>query len=169
MTTMLSKAWNSSQAIPSSMACSMTMLALPSQIKLRSADDQARLRTMLRLKYGIEVPVLYLEQEKGAGSEQGVCNGSAVVEPHSEESVIAATSFVRLSHQIYNTEADYIALRDAILDICEKLRNGDGVNNATLSMQDLLANYASTDDLVVVRKMFDKIVAAESSSKTAQF
>ncbi|KAG9146989.1 hypothetical protein Leryth_005253 [Lithospermum erythrorhizon] len=97
---MLAKAWGTRLGSPPEMCPSMAMIGLPPSLGLASDDDALYLRNHLRDTFSVEVPIHYQAQKDrqiGAKSNEEY-----------------ATGYVRISHQVYNIQDDYIRLRDAI-------------------------------------------------------
>ncbi|KAG2697848.1 hypothetical protein I3843_07G123800 [Carya illinoinensis] len=99
---MLAEAWGTSLGSPPEMCASMVMVGLPSKLCISSDDDAMRLRSHLREKYGVEVPIYYRAPKNG----EGEC------EPKDKDGLI--TGYARISHQVYNRIDDYFKFRDAI-------------------------------------------------------
>ncbi|XP_031497196.1 probable L-cysteine desulfhydrase, chloroplastic [Nymphaea colorata] len=108
---MLAKAWGTQLGAPPEMSCSMIMVGLPSSLKIQSNQDAIKLRTHLRVTFGVEVPIHYAFPKDLEGRDTENCT----------------SGYARISHQIYNTVDDYYKLRDAIKKLvedsitCEKL------------------------------------------------
>ncbi|KAH1262740.1 L-cysteine desulfhydrase [Glycine soja] len=77
----------------------------PSRLCVMSDDDALRLRSYLRFYHAVEVPVYY----------QALRNGDRY--PRDKDRFI--TSYVRISHQVYNTVDDYERLKTAINQLVE--------------------------------------------------
>ncbi|CAI9092804.1 OLC1v1028140C1 [Oldenlandia corymbosa var. corymbosa] len=92
---MLANAWETHLGSPPHMCPSMAMVGLPSSLRVLSDEDASRLRTHLRNRFGVEVPIHYQAPKDGNDSDR-------------------VTGYVRISHQVYNTVDDYLRLRDAI-------------------------------------------------------
>ncbi|CAN6467043.1 unnamed protein product [Victoria cruziana] len=108
---MLAKAWGTQLGAPPEMSCSMLMVGLPTSLEVQSDRDAVKLRTHLRVSFGVEVPIHYAFPKDLEGRDmENFCSG-----------------YARISHQIYNTVDDYYKLRDAINRLvedsitCEKL------------------------------------------------
>ncbi|CAA7388246.1 unnamed protein product [Spirodela intermedia] len=97
---MLAGAWGTCLGSPPEMSCSMIMVGLPGCLRIASDEDAQKLRRYLREEFRIEVPTYH----------------NATI--HGEEALLDLTSsitgYVRISHQVYNSEEDYYRLRDAI-------------------------------------------------------
>lgn len=91
---MLAKAWGTRIGCPPEMCSSMIMVGLPACLKISSDSDTLKLRTRLRDKFFVEVPIYYRRERDGE------------VDP--------VTGYARISHQIYNKPEDYYMFRDAI-------------------------------------------------------
>ncbi|XP_060217535.1 L-cysteine desulfhydrase [Lycium barbarum] len=108
---MLADAWGTMLGCPPDMSPSMAMVGLPASLRVLSDTDALNLRTRLRDKFGVEVPIHYQE------IKEELRDGDACV-----------TGYARISHQVYNTVDDYIKLKDAILQLvrdgvtCKMLR-----------------------------------------------
>ncbi|XP_061367989.1 L-cysteine desulfhydrase [Gastrolobium bilobum] len=100
MGTMLAESWGTNLGSPPEMCASMIMVGLPSRLCVTSDDDALRLRSYLRVYHAIEVPVYY----------QALRNGNR--DPRDKDGFI--TGYVRISHQVYNTDDDYYRLKTAI-------------------------------------------------------
>ncbi|KAJ3680442.1 hypothetical protein LUZ60_016720 [Juncus effusus] len=98
---MLGDAWGTELGAPEEMCGSMVMVGLPGCLEVGSESDAMRLRGVLRGEYKVEVPIYYNERRRRGKEEEGV------------------TAYVRISHQVYNVEADYFRLRDAVLKLVE--------------------------------------------------
>lgn len=99
---MLAEAWGTSLGSPPEMCASMVMLGLPSKLRVSSDDDAMRVRSHLRDKYSVEVPIYYRPPKNGENKN----------EPRDEHGLI--TSYARISRQVYNRDEDYFKFRDAI-------------------------------------------------------
>lgn len=104
---MLSESWGTSLGSPPEMCASMIMVALPSKLCVTSDDDAFSLRTHLREKYKVEVPIYYRPPNEDDGEN----------EPRDKDGLI--TGYTRISHQLYNKVEDYYKFRDAINQILE--------------------------------------------------
>ncbi|XP_059437913.1 L-cysteine desulfhydrase [Corylus avellana] len=100
---MLAEAWGTSLGSPPEMCASMVMVGLPSKLHVLSDDDATRLRSHLRDKHGVEVPIYYRAPKNGEKGES---------EPRDDHGLI--TGYARISHQVYNRIEDYYKFRDAI-------------------------------------------------------
>lgn len=80
------------------------MVGLPSKLHVSSEDDAMRLRSHVRDKYGVEVPIYYRAPKNGESETES--------EPRDEHGLI--TGYARISHQVYNRIEDYYKFRDAI-------------------------------------------------------
>lgn len=108
---MLAHSWGTHLGTPPHMSSSMIMVALPQCLGIRSDKDAMKLRTYLRDKFGIEVPI-YFKPPKEDGhddpSEHGI-------------------GYARISHQVYNTVDDYHRFKGVINQlvgegfVCESL------------------------------------------------
>ncbi|WCJ22607.1 Pyridoxal phosphate (PLP)-dependent transferases superfamily protein [Euphorbia peplus] len=102
---MLAESWGTSLGVPPEMCAGMIMVGLPSRLRITSQDDGLKLRSHLRKKYKVEVPIHYQaprDDEMGSKNKDG-----------------SITAYVRISHQVYNTPEDYYKLRDAIHKLVE--------------------------------------------------
>ncbi|GAV68465.1 Aminotran_5 domain-containing protein [Cephalotus follicularis] len=104
---MLAKAWGTNLGCPPEMCSSMVMVGLPACLGICSDSDTLKLRTHLRDKFGVEVPIYYRPPKHGE------------VDP--------ITGYARISHQIYNKVADYHKFRDVVNNLV-----GDGFTCALL-------------------------------------
>ncbi|KAI3832049.1 hypothetical protein MKW92_050148 [Papaver armeniacum] len=95
---MLAKAWGMKLGCPPDMCSSMVMIGLPSCLGISSEADTLNLRTHLRDKFKIEVPIHFQALKDGENMDNDC----------------GVTGYVRISHQIYNKVDDYYRLRDAI-------------------------------------------------------
>ncbi|GLT38567.1 hypothetical protein SLA2020_128090 [Shorea laevis] len=106
---MLAKAWGTHLGCPPQMCSSMIMVGLPASLGIRSSEDCLKLRTHLRDKFGVEVPIYYRAPKDGE--------------------VGPVTGYARISYQVYNTPEDYVKFRDIINKLvfegftCESLPN----------------------------------------------
>uniref|UniRef100_A0A2N9EI97 Aminotransferase class V domain-containing protein n=1 Tax=Fagus sylvatica TaxID=28930 RepID=A0A2N9EI97_FAGSY len=91
---MLVKAWGTNLGCPPEMCASMIMVGLPACLGISSEPDTLKLRTHLREKFCVEVPIYYRAPKDG---EVGVVTG-----------------YARISYQVYNKVEDYYKFRDAI-------------------------------------------------------
>ncbi|PON75809.1 Glycine dehydrogenase (decarboxylating) [Trema orientale] len=91
---MLADAWGTNLGCPPEMCASMIMIGLPACLGISSEKDTLKLRTHLREKFGVEVPIYYRVPKNGE--------------------VGSITGYARISHQVYNKENDYIRFRDAV-------------------------------------------------------
>ncbi|KAK4482640.1 hypothetical protein RD792_009804 [Penstemon davidsonii] len=103
MAQMLAKAWGTNLGSPPEMCPSMAMIGLPSKLGVFCDDDALKLRTHLRDRFGVEVPIHYQVPRDG---EIGSTDGDGCV-----------TGYARISYQVYNTLDDYIRLRNAITQL----------------------------------------------------
>ncbi|KAJ4783595.1 Pyridoxal phosphate (PLP)-dependent transferases superfamily protein [Rhynchospora pubera] len=110
---MLAQAWGTDLGAPPEMSCSMVMVGLPGCLGIQSDSDALKLRALLREEYKVEVPIYYNSRRKVEAGEAGPT---------------CVTGYARISHQVYNVEAEYFRLRDAVI----KLVN-DGFKCAMLS------------------------------------
>ncbi|XP_057963151.1 probable L-cysteine desulfhydrase, chloroplastic [Malania oleifera] len=90
---MLAKAWGTNLGSPPEMCASMIMVGLPACLGILSEADTLKLRTHLRDRFGVEVPIYYRQN----GGEIGLVTG-----------------YARISHEVYNTIDDYFKFREAI-------------------------------------------------------
>ncbi|KAK7814628.1 probable L-cysteine desulfhydrase, chloroplastic [Quercus suber] len=98
---MLAKAWGTNLGCPPEMCASMIMVGLPACLGISSDLDTLKLRTYLREKFGVEVPIYYRAPKDGE--------------------VDVVTGYARISYQVYNKVDDYHKFRDAINELV-----GDG-------------------------------------------
>uniref|UniRef100_A0A7C8YF69 Aminotransferase class V domain-containing protein n=1 Tax=Opuntia streptacantha TaxID=393608 RepID=A0A7C8YF69_OPUST len=91
---MLVKAWGTHLGCSHEMCASMIMVGLPACLGIQSEDDALKLRTHLREKFKVEVPLYY--------------------RPPRDGEVDYLTGYARISHQVYNEVDDYYRFRDAI-------------------------------------------------------
>lgn len=91
---MLAKAWGTQLGSPPDMCASMIMVGLPASLGIASDADALKLRTHLRDRFGVEVPIYY--------------------RPPRDGEVGPITGYARISHQVYNTVDDYYKFRDAV-------------------------------------------------------
>lgn len=91
---MLADAWGTNLGCPLEMCASMIMVGIPACLRVSSDDDALKLRTHLREKFGVEVPICYQMPKNGE--------------------VATTTGYARISHQVYNRVEDYCRFRDAI-------------------------------------------------------
>ena len=91
---MLVKAWGTHLGCPPEMCSSMVMVGLASCLGISSDQDALKLRTYLRDKFGVEVPIYYRAPKDGE--------------------VGPITGYARISYQVYNKVDDYYKFRDAI-------------------------------------------------------
>ncbi|GAV76479.1 Aminotran_5 domain-containing protein [Cephalotus follicularis] len=103
---MLVESWETNLGSPEGMCAGMIMVGLPSRLCVMSEEDSVRLRSHLREKYGVEVPIYY--QGIKDGEEGGARDKDGFI-----------TGYARISHQVYNRLEDYCKLRDAINQIIE--------------------------------------------------
>uniref|UniRef100_A0A0C9S8G0 TSA: Wollemia nobilis Ref_Wollemi_Transcript_11277_2292 transcribed RNA sequence n=1 Tax=Wollemia nobilis TaxID=56998 RepID=A0A0C9S8G0_9CONI len=103
MAEMLAQAWNTHLGAPPELCSSMAMVGLPECLKVRSDKDAMDLRTLLRKKFGVEVPIYYRP---------------GTVEKSDFDSTVrskkAFSAYARISHQMYNTNDEYLRFRDAV-------------------------------------------------------
>ncbi|KAK8948051.1 hypothetical protein KSP40_PGU019744 [Platanthera guangdongensis] len=97
---MLAESWGTFLGSPPEMGCSMIMVGMPGGLGVSSCDDALNLRTHLRDRFQVEVPIYYNPPKDHV--DQAEDSGSLV------------TGYARISHQVYNVEGDYHMLRDAI-------------------------------------------------------
>lgn len=112
---MLAQAWGTDLGAPPEMSGSMVMVGLPGCLGICSDSDAMKLRRLLREEYKVVVLIYY-----NSRSRRRVEAG--------EEGPTRVTGYVRISYQVYNVEAEYFVLRDAIT----KLVN-NGFNCAMLN------------------------------------
>lgn len=91
---MLAKAWGTNLGCPPEMCASMIMIGLPACLGISCEKDTTNLRTHLREKFGVEIPIYYRTPKNGETD--------------------SITGYARISHQVYNKEDDYVKLRDAV-------------------------------------------------------
>lgn len=91
---MLVEAWGTHLGCPSHMSASMVMVGLPPSLGITSDSDAINLRTLLRDRYGVEVPIYF--RKPAEGEVGSVCG------------------YARISHQVYNRVDEYYKFRDAI-------------------------------------------------------
>ncbi|XP_010546773.1 PREDICTED: probable L-cysteine desulfhydrase, chloroplastic [Tarenaya hassleriana] len=94
---MLAKAWGTQLGCPPEMCASMIMVGLPPCLGVSSDSDALKLRTLLRERFRIEVPIYFRPPKDGE------------IDP--------ITSYARISHQIYNKPDDYYRFRDAVNEL----------------------------------------------------
>ncbi|XP_078173482.1 putative L-cysteine desulfhydrase 1 [Carex rostrata] len=109
---MLAQAWGTDLGAPPEMSGSMVMVGLPGCLGICSDSDAMKLRGLLREEYKVEVPIYYNSRRVEAG----------------EEGPTRVTGYARISYQVYNVEAEYFVLRDAITKLVS-----NGFNCAMLS------------------------------------
>ncbi|XP_022744955.1 probable L-cysteine desulfhydrase, chloroplastic [Durio zibethinus] len=90
---MLVKAWGTHLGCPPEMCSSMVMVGLPACLGISSDQDTLKLRTYLRDKFSVEVPIYYRAPKDGE--------------------VGPVTGYARISYQVYNKVDDYYKFRDA--------------------------------------------------------
>lgn len=112
---MLTESWGTTLGSPPEMCASMIMVGLPSKLCVTSDEDAFTLRTHLREKYKVEVPIYYRPPREDDGENENE-NGNDN-EPRDKDGLI--TGYTRISHQIYNKVEDYYKFRDAINRIVE--------------------------------------------------
>ncbi|XP_009366026.2 LOW QUALITY PROTEIN: probable L-cysteine desulfhydrase, chloroplastic [Pyrus x bretschneideri] len=91
---MLAKAWGTHLGCPPEMCASMIMIGLPACLGILNETDTEKLRTHLREKFGVEVPIYFRPPKNGE--------------------VESINGYCRISHQVYNKVDDYYKFRDAI-------------------------------------------------------
>ncbi|XP_021898787.1 probable L-cysteine desulfhydrase, chloroplastic [Carica papaya] len=96
---MLAKAWGTHLGCPPEMCASMVMVGLPACLGIASESDTLKLRTHLRDKYEIEVPIYF--------------------RPPKDGEVGPITGYARISHQVYNKVDDYYKFRDAVNELVQ--------------------------------------------------
>ncbi|KDP23335.1 hypothetical protein JCGZ_23168 [Jatropha curcas] len=94
---MLVKAWGTHLGCPPEMCGSMIMVGLPACLGILSESDALNLRTHLRDKFGIEVPIYFRDPKDGE--------------------VSPITGYARISYQVYNKVEDYYKFRDKIKEL----------------------------------------------------
>ncbi|KAJ0080234.1 hypothetical protein Patl1_23892 [Pistacia atlantica] len=94
---MLANAWGTHLGSPPEMCASMIMVGLPACLGISCESDTQKLRTRLRDKFSVEVPIYYRPQRDGE--------------------VDTITGYARISHQVYNKPDDYYKFRDAINEL----------------------------------------------------
>ncbi|XP_057550399.1 probable L-cysteine desulfhydrase, chloroplastic [Amaranthus tricolor] len=94
MAEMLAQAWGTKLGCSPEMCASLAMVGLPSCLGINSDKDCSSLRTHLREKFGVEVPIYF--------------------RPRKDGEVGCVTGYARISHQVYNTIKDYYKFRDAV-------------------------------------------------------
>ncbi|KAH7432257.1 hypothetical protein KP509_07G015600 [Ceratopteris richardii] len=112
MGVLLADAWGTECGTSADLSSSMIMVGLPNAVGVRSEDDAVVLRTRLREEFSIEVPVYY-----AWGMQQlphHVASSVASESISHQEMPPHFAAYVRISHQIYNSIADYEKLRDAV-------------------------------------------------------
>ncbi|KAL5700425.1 L-cysteine desulfidase [Ranunculus cassubicifolius] len=95
---MLCEAWGTKFGAPAEMCASMVMVGLPSSLEIFDETDASKLRTHLRVKFGVEVHI-YVQKKI-----------DRIRRPHD-----CITSYARISHHVYNNIDDYYRFRDAII------------------------------------------------------
>lgn len=134
MARMLAAAWGTCVSVPEEMCASMAMVALPQGgVRVRSQEEADAVRDRLREEFRVEAPVLYVVPPVNGRVLNQV---GGVLSHHQLRSMQDAEGgdisryypgHVRVSHQVYNTEEDYWRLRDAMLDICQKMGSQQGL------------------------------------------
>lgn len=109
MAKMLVEAWGTELGTPPDMCSSMAMVGLPPCLGIKSDADALKLRTHLRMCFGVEVPIYYRAPVDGE------------IDP--------ITGYARISHQVYNTVKDYYRFRDAVTKLVK-----DGLTCSFLSL-----------------------------------
>ncbi|KAK1418540.1 hypothetical protein QVD17_27685 [Tagetes erecta] len=97
MAEMLVKAWGTKLGTPVDMCSSTAMVGLPACLGIMNDADAMKLRSILRERFKVEVPI-YVRQAK-----------DGEVDP--------VMGYARISHQIYNTDDNYYRFRDAICSL----------------------------------------------------
>ncbi|KAG9459971.1 hypothetical protein H6P81_004479 [Aristolochia fimbriata] len=111
---MLAESWGTPLGTPPEMCSSMIMVGLPASLGISSEKDTLKLRTHLRKKFEIEVPIYY---QAPKDVENGMSKNNYV------------TGYARISHQVYNVVDDYHRFREAINQLirdgfnCELLKD----------------------------------------------
>ncbi|KAF5739952.1 L-cysteine desulfhydrase-like [Tripterygium wilfordii] len=93
---MLAKAWGTNLGAPPELCASMIMVGLPPCLEISIDSDCLKLRTHLRVKFGVEVPIYFRAPKDGEIIRSIV------------------TGYARISHQVYNKIENYYKFRDAI-------------------------------------------------------
>ncbi|RZC88181.1 hypothetical protein C5167_015980 [Papaver somniferum] len=101
---MLAKAWGTQLGSPPDMCSSMAMVGLPASLGIWNEDDALKLRTHLRERFHVEVPIHCEEVKHGEIGNQNQ-DGSLI------------TGYARISHQVYNNVDDYEKFRDAVIQL----------------------------------------------------
>lgn len=96
---MLVKAWGTHLGCLPEMCSSMVMVGLPACLGISSDQDTLKLRTYLRDKFRVEVPIYYRAPKDGE--------------------VGPVTGYARISYQVYNKVDDYYKFRDAIKQLVD--------------------------------------------------
>ena len=109
---MLAKSWGTSLGCPPEMTCSMVMVGLPPSLGIACDKDAQKLRRHLRENFLIEVPIYFNVQSCGDG----------------------VTAYARISHQVYNVEAEYLRLRDAVRKLVDDGFTCRAVSTSSLSL-----------------------------------
>ncbi|XP_015874829.3 probable L-cysteine desulfhydrase, chloroplastic [Ziziphus jujuba] len=91
---MLAKEWGTHLGCPPDMCASMIMIGLPACLGILTEKDTLKLRSHLREKFGVEVPIYFRA-------------------PRNSEDV-TITGYARISYQVYNKVDDYNKFKDAI-------------------------------------------------------
>ncbi|KAL8171788.1 hypothetical protein V2J09_023592 [Rumex salicifolius] len=91
---MLAEAWKTHLGCSPDMCASMIMIGLPGCLRIENEQDTLNLRDHLRDKFDVEVPIYHRPPKEGEAD--------------------CLTGYARISHQIYNKDADYEKIRDAI-------------------------------------------------------
>lgn len=94
---MLVKSWGTQLGCPPEMCASMIMVGLPVCLGVSSDSDVLKLRTLLRERFSIEIPIYF--------------------RPPGEGEIDPITGYLRISFQVYNKPEDYHRLRDAINEL----------------------------------------------------
>ncbi|KAE8681683.1 putative L-cysteine desulfhydrase 2 [Hibiscus syriacus] len=102
---MLAESWGTNLGTPPEMSAAMIMVGLPSRLCHNSEEDAVTLRSHLRDRYEVEIPIFHQVSKEG---EEGVRDNEGFI-----------TGYVRISHQVYNTLKDYEKLRNAINQLVE--------------------------------------------------
>ncbi|VVB15206.1 unnamed protein product [Arabis nemorensis] len=94
---MLVNSWGTQLGCPPEMCASMIMVGLPVCLGVSSESNVLKLRTFLRERFSIEIPIYF--------------------RPPADGEIDPITGYVRISFQVYNKPEDYHRLRDAINEL----------------------------------------------------
>lgn len=97
---MLANAWGTHLGCPPEMCASMIMVGFPACLGISCESDAQKLRTHLRDKFSVEVPIYY--------------------RPPKDGEIDSVTGYARISYQIYNKPDDYYKFRDAINQLVQE-------------------------------------------------